>query len=320
MASPAGAARELSAPDEVLIVGTGAMACLFAARLAAHDHKVVMLGTWPEGVAALRAHGVRLIDSIGRTRSFPVRATDDPRECAGISTAIVLVKSWQTRQAAGRLRDCLAEDGLALSLQNGLGNLEALASMLGPERAAAGTTTYAATLIAPGIARPLGNGEIALAASSSQRLRELELILGSSSLKVRRVKDLRSLQWAKLVVNSAINPITALEMIPNGRIATCEAIRKKAQKLAMETATVAQSMGISLPFDDPAAYMEQVARRTAENYSSMVQDLQRGAPTEIDAINGAVVKYGEKYGVPTPWNQEMLQAVKARAAHQKPAD
>ncbi len=314
MAAPDGSTGELNPAHEVLIVGTGAMACLFAARLAAHQHNVVMLGTWTNGIVALREHGVRLIDKIGRKRSFPVRATENPGECAGVRNAIVLVKSWQTQRAANQLRACLAKDGLALSLQNGLGNLEVLASTLGAAHAAAGTCTYAATLVEPGVARPIGQGKVALSAQASERLDELYFILEKSLLKIRRVENLDSLLWAKLVVNSAINPVTALFNLQNGDIVRRQEAWVKARELALETALVAGAIGIQLPFDDPVEYVKQVALNTAENTSSMLQDLRRNAPTEIDAINGAVVKYAEEYGVRTPINLEMLRAIKAFGA------
>ncbi len=299
----------MSVAGEVLIAGTGAMACLFAARLAARGRPVAMLGTWPEGLAALRAHGVRLVQPSGEIQAFPVRATAEPDECRGIRNAIVLVKSWQTSRAAGQLQACLPEDGLALSLQNGLGNLEALASALGTACAAAGTTTYAATLLEPGLVQALGEGEIVLAEQAAARQTELEGILTAAALTVRRVPDIRSLLWGKLVVNAAINPVTARLDILNGKVLEPPAW-KLARGLALETAAVAAAMGIRLPFADPVEQLRQVALKTAKNSSSMRQDVRRGAPTEIDAINGAVVRYGQEYGVPTPLNQEMWQAIK----------
>ncbi len=316
MAGSAQAAGGLSPIDELLIAGTGAMACLLAARLAAHGQRIVMLGTWPEGLAALREHGVRLVEPGGEAQAFSVRATSDPAECAGVRHALVLVKSWQTQRVGEQLRECLAEDGLALSLQNGLGNLETLDAALGPARAAVGTTTYAATIVSPGLVRALGEGEVALAEQTSARQAELKNLFTAAGLRVRRAADLRSLLWGKLVVNAAINPVTALLDIPNG-----EALKPTAwefvRALALETAAVAAAMGISLPFADPVEQVRQVALSTAENSSSMRQDLRRGAPTEIDAINGVVVNDGEKYGVPTPLNRMMWQAVKEPGLWQK---
>src|SRR3989304_4374734 len=140
----------MSPQPSVLIAGSGAMACLFGARLSAHAD-VTLLGTWPEGVAALQRHGVRLeAGGVGTRPGGGV--TSEPAGCRGARFALVLVKSWQTGRTAAMLADCLGPDGVALTLQNGLGNLEELRSALGPERAALGGTTMGATLGGPGAA------------------------------------------------------------------------------------------------------------------------------------------------------------------------
>src|SRR5690349_10164545 len=148
--------------ENILIVGTGALASLFAAHLSRVGYSITMLGSWKAGLDALQSHGVRLLDPDGNEHRFPVRATGDPRECHGVRHALVLVKAWQTEQAAGQLRGCLAEDGLAVTLQNGLGNRETLARSLGPSRVALGVTTMGATLLGPGLVREGGEGSISM--------------------------------------------------------------------------------------------------------------------------------------------------------------
>ena len=123
----------------ILIVGTGALATLFAARLTQVGHSVTMLGSWKHGLDALRENGARLVDSNGHERHYNVHATDDPRECGKAKFALVLVKAWQTERAARQLAECLAPQGLAVTLQNGLGNREALTQSLSPSRVATHT-------------------------------------------------------------------------------------------------------------------------------------------------------------------------------------
>src|SRR5688572_30559180 len=122
--------------SNILILGTGALATLFAARLTEAGHHITLLGTWKEGIDSLRRSGARLIDANGTEHQFEVDAIDDPRECTGAKYAIVLVKAWQTERAARQLAECLAEDGLAVTLQNGLGNRETLVGSLGEDRVA----------------------------------------------------------------------------------------------------------------------------------------------------------------------------------------
>lgn len=285
----------------ILIVGTGALATLFAARLSTHGHPVTMLGTWKTGLRALRKNGVRLVDANGLEHAHPVEATDNPADCKGARYALVLVKSWQTERVARQLTDCLAEDGLALTLQNGMGNRELLAEILGPPRVALGVTTTGATLLGPGLARAGGEGVISVEAHP--RLGPLEAALTGSGFNVQVVNDADALVWGKLVINAAINPLTALLRIPNGELLQRPAAHKLMGVLAQEAAAVATAQGIHLPFEDAVQAAEDVARKTANNHSSMFQDIRRGAPTEIDAICGAITQTGEKLGVSTPANR-----------------
>jgi len=292
-----------------LIVGTGAMGSLFAARLAGAGHDVTMLGAWKEGLESIRSDGVRFIDAEGREHRLAVHATDDPRECAGARYALVLVKAWQTERAALQLAECLAPDGLAVTLQNGIGNREALIQSLGPGRVALGVTTTGATLLGPGQVKAGGEGLLSIERNPS--LGPLAEALKSANFNIQIVEDARSLIWGKLVINSAINPLTALLRVPNGELLERPSARELMRTLAHETAQVARAEKIELPFPDPAAAAEDVARRTATNRSSMLQDVQRGAPTEIDAICGAIVQIAQRHHIPAPANRTCWQLVRA---------
>jgi len=313
----------------VLVVGTGALACLFAARLAAVGARVTMLGTWREGLDALRGHGVRVVQADGSERAYEVRAIDDVAECVGARLALVLVKSWQTGRAARQLAACLATEGLALTLQNGLGNREKLAEALGDasprskaqggtspqgkaqgeERVALGVTTTGATLVGPGRVRPGGEGVISLGAHP--RLSPLANLLERAGFAVEVLPEANDLLWSKLVINAAINPLTALLRVPNGELLARPSAQSLMDAAAREAAAVARALGRRLTFSDPVAAAQAVAQRTAVNHSSMFQDVQRGAPTEIDAICGAIVAAGEGCGVATPVNRTLWLLVKA---------
>ncbi len=293
----------------LLIVGTGAMACLFAARLSAAGVQVTMLGSWPEGLQAIRQRGVRVVEPDGQEKAYPVLAVDNPAACPAARHALVLVKAWQTERAAGQLAGCLAADGLALTLQNGLGNREKLAQALGEARVAQGATTSGATLLAPGRVRPAGEGKIIL--GEHPGLDPLADLLRQAGFAVECVPDPSSALWGKLVINTAINPLTAILGVPNGALVERPSARLLMAAAAREAASVAVRRGIQLPYEDPAAEAEAVARRTAENFSSMLQDVRRSAPTEIEAICGAIVQAGEEVQFPTPINQALRLLVKA---------
>ena len=297
MASPA--ERNLKQP--ILIVGTGALATLFAARLSRAGHLITMLGSWKNGLHALRKNGARFVDADGVEHAYHVQTTSDPADCRRARYALVLVKSWQTERVAAQLAECLAKDGMALTLQNGMGNRELLAGTLGQSRVALGITTTGATLLGPGLARAGGEGVISVEAHPS--LGPLEAALSGAGFNVHTVNDADALVWGKLVINAAINPLTALLRVPNGELLQRPAAHKMMSVLAQEAAAVAAAQGIHLPFEDAVQAAEDVARKTASNHSSMFQDIRRGAPTEIDAICGAITKTGEKLGVATPVNR-----------------
>jgi 2-dehydropantoate 2-reductase len=293
----------------VVIAGTGAMACLFGARLSAAGVPVTLMGTWEDGLKALRKDGIRVSEQDGRENVYPVRTAKDPSKVQKSHLALVCVKSWQTERASQQLAGCLAREGVALTLQNGMGNFETLENLLGPQRAALGTTTAGANMLAPGIVRPGGEGVISL--EDQKRTRLLRELFSTSGFAVQTVADPVELLWGKLVINAAINPLTALLNVPNGELLARPQARSLMGAAAKEAAAVAAAQGILLPYPDPAAAAESVAARTAANLSSMLQDVLRGSPTEIDAISGAVVRAGEAASLPVPVNRTLWNLVKA---------
>jgi len=295
--------------DSVLIVGVGALATLFASRLASAGIPVNLLGTWKEGIAALNEKGAQ----IQGEGAFPVHASNDPAEFTGTQLALILVKSWQTERAARQLSLCLAQDGLALTVQNGLGNDVILASTLDRERVARGVTTLGATLVSPGMVRMFGAASVTL-----ERVPQVSLVrtaLHRAGFKVDVKGNFEMQVWSKLVVNSAINPLTALLRVRNGSLLEIPSARKLMGELATETSNVAAALRVKLPFHDPVTAVEDVARFTGGNLFSMLQDIIRGGPTEIDAINGAIIHLAEANNVQVSVNQTVSSLVDAIPLH-----
>ncbi len=298
----------------ILVLGTGALASLFGARLAGQA-SVTLLGTWPAQIEAVRRAGLAVETPQGEEHGCPA-ITADPREVPPADFALVLVKSTQTARAVAALPARLRPDGLAITLQNGLGNFEQLAAAVGPERAVLGVTTQGATMLAPGRVREGGHGLTTLGVrpETRARLEVLAGLLARAGFETRLAADLDALVWGKLVVNCAINPVTALVRVPNGGLLERPEALTLAEEAAREVAAVARARGVVLPFSDAAARVREVAQATAANRSSMLQDVLRGAPTEIEAITGAVVEEAQRLGVAVPVNSVLLRLIRSLSA------
>ncbi|MBN1566599.1 MAG: ketopantoate reductase family protein [Acidobacteria bacterium] len=300
--------RDITNPDAkvppIVIFGAGAMACLFAARLAGVS-KVILVDAWAEAIAAIRERGIQYEDVQGR-RVIKVQAELLGTPLDPVGLAFVLVKSWQTESISEFLPRYLNPGGCVISLQNGLGNIEKLGANACP-----GSTAEGATLLGPGHVTAGGSGPTHIVAPGW--VVDLLRSAGFDSYGCSE-SEAQSLLWGKLSVSCGINALTALLRIRNGDLLQRPAAAGLMVRAAMECAAVARASGIELPFTDAGCQVKQVAERTAQNKSSMLQDILRGAPTECDAINGAVVVEGSRAGVPTPVNEVLWRLVKA-AAH-----
>ena len=157
--------------------------------------------------------------------------------------------------------------------------------------------------------RAAGDGITSL--EQNRHSAEICTLIQKTGMTAEIVQDADSIIWGKLVINSAINPLTALLRIPNGQLLENSSARQVMSALAMETTSVAGALGVHLPFADPIQFVEEAATKTATNYSSMLQDIRRGAHTEIDAICGAITRLGNQHGRPVPHNWLMWQLVQA---------
>jgi 2-dehydropantoate 2-reductase len=310
-------------PMRITIIGVGAMGSLFAGRLA-NLADITMLGNWEAQLQTLNRDGLSLIHPDGRTTKHRIKATNNPNEIETADLVLILVKSPNTAAAAQNTVKLLQENTLVITLQNGLGNLETIASIVGPERAAQGVTSEGASMIGPGVVRHAGAGQTYLAKSivGSERinlkrtalLKQIGNLFNEAGLETALVENADSLIWGKLAVNAGINPLTALLQVQNGFLIQNEEARWLMHQTAAEVAAVAQALGIPLPYPNAAERAEAVARATAANFSSMAQDAARQVPTEIESICGAVVAFGQQQRMPTPYNKAMLDLIRHQTA------
>ena len=296
----------------IAVVGAGAMGSLFGGTLSAVT-EVTLLDPWAEHVAAMQRDGLRIVELDGRETTIPVTATTDPAAVPEVDLVIIFVKSHGTRQASQWASRFLAPGGLALTLQNGVGNGETMAEVLGADRVVAGVTSHGATLLGPGRVRHAGCGptHIATRPEIAARLSEVAAVFEQAGFEVHLSDDLESLVWGKLIINVGINGLTAILRVPNGQLVEIPAAGALMAQAVAEAEAVCQAKGISLPYDDPLGRVQEVARATATNRASMLQDVLRGVPTEIGVINEAIVREGKRLGIPTPVNEFIVTTIRA---------
>lgn len=297
---------------KIIIVGPGAMGCLFAGLLASPEREIWLLGKDPERALALERRGI-VIERAGGKVTHQVKATADPVRAGVADLIIICVKAYDTRAAAQTLGPAMGPDTNVLSLQNGLGNVEVLTDLFGPERTLGGTTAQGANLVAPGHVRHAGVGETVIGQPQGgvERAQRVAVLFRAGGIEARATADLPGLIWSKLVINAALNPLTAILGVKNGVLAETPAARAIIGQAVNEAVSVCQAKGITLLFPDPVEKALAVARATAENISSMFADVRARKKTEIVQINGAVARAAQELGIDAPVNATLAGMVSA---------
>jgi 2-dehydropantoate 2-reductase len=299
---------------KIAVIGPGAVGCLLAFFLAEAGEDVHLVDYRPERAAFLQEQGIRLQIPGGKSRTVPVPCRL-PGEAGPADLAVMAVKAHQTAAAAPSLPLLLAPGGLGLSLQNGLGNLEAMARVLGPERLLAGITYLGVTLLTAGQIIYAGKGEVLVGAPpgslvTAAATEEVAALFRRAGFTCRPVPDIENLLWDKLMINAGINPLTALLRVPNGALPDLPEAWSLAVAAAAEVQAVAQARGLAVS-GDPAERLRRVCTATARNRSSMLQDILAGRPTEIASLNAQVTERGTASGVETPVNDLLTRLVRA---------
>jgi 2-dehydropantoate 2-reductase len=295
----------------VAIVGAGAVGCFYGARLAAAGVPVTMIGR-PAHVEAMRARGLRLTTA---DTELLVRVVADTEARAAASARLVLVcvKSNDTEDAGRALAPHLAPGAVVLSLQNGVDNAQRLQAVLGAPVQPA-VVYVASEMAGPGHVRHLGRGElvlpsrlpVGLAASPAQ----LAEVFAAAGVPVEFSDNVPGALWSKLVLNCAYNALSAVTGLPYGPLVQQPGMPQVMREAVLECIAVAQAQGIVFPADVFEA-VDRIARTMPGQFSSTAQDVRRGKPSEIDHLNGYIVREGERLGLPTPVNRTLHALVKA---------
>jgi 2-dehydropantoate 2-reductase len=296
------------------VIGAGAMGSLYGGKLAQAGGEVLLYDIARAHVEAVNAAGLSIEElGTGEVSTVRVPATTEPRELAGADFLIVFVKSSATASVAEQFAPLAKGSAVAVTLQNGLGNEQILRRAFGPARTAAGVTSQGATFLGPGRIRHAGIGPTHLAMSDrhNEKLAPLAEALGRAGFETHLEPSVENLVWSKLVINVGINALTALSGLPNGRLLEFPQIRALMADLVAEAVRVAQARGVTLTYPEPLAMVYTVAEKTGGNRSSMLQDFDRLAPSEIDAINGAILREAEALGIEVPVNRTVTRLIQA---------
>jgi 2-dehydropantoate 2-reductase len=300
----------------VCVVGCGAVGSLFAAHLAQLDDvEVWAYDLAREHVDAINRDGLRLSGAgevVGR-----LRATTDAAELPQCDFGIVATKALHTSAAIATTAPAFV-DGCVATIQNGLGNEEAIASHA--ERVIRGTTFPAGKLIGPGHVQWDVKGDTTLGPfePSPAPVEEIERLAEActrSGMPTQAVADARGPQWRKVIFNAATNPVGALTGLTHGRVCEDAALRRLVSGLVDEGKAVAAAQGIELDAD-PEELIDHAAKPEVafDHKASMLQDVEARRPTEIDYLNGGIVRFGEEHGIPTPLNRAIWSLVKGLEA------
>lgn len=302
----------------IVVIGAGAMGGLIGTRLAVTGHHVTLYDTWDEHVAAIERSGILITEYDDSILRFRIPATTTPPALDAVDLVLVFVKSYHTASALRPFAARLPADTFVLSLQNGLGNLDLIrAALPGHERIILGTTAHGAALLGPGRLRHTGKGATMIGDPAQPGNRRFDLTpisraLTRAGFETTVAENIHTAIWDKLIVNVAINALTALTGLRNGELLDDPELQPVIAQLVDESVNVMRAAGVPVGTHDHLAYARKVMRDTATNYSSMLQDVRNGRRTEIDSINGAVTRLGAELGVATPLNRLLTVLVHNR--------
>ena len=296
-------------PLKLAVMGAGAVGCYYGGMLARAGHDVTLIAR-PLHVAAIAQNGLRL-QTAAFDEQVRLAASSEASAVQGASLVLFCVKSLDTESAGAQILPYLAPDALVLCLQNGVDNADRLRSVL-PQHAVAAAVVYVATEMAgPGHVRHHGRGELVMEPSSTAGLSSeaVALALAAAGIPTQISNNVRGELWAKLIINCAYNAVSAITQLPYGKTGVGEGMQDVMRDVVAECRAVAKTEGVQVAGDVDAA-IRKIFESMPNQFSSTAQDLARGKRSEIDFLNGLVVRRGDALGIATPANRVLWALVK----------
>ncbi|MCJ7698322.1 MAG: 2-dehydropantoate 2-reductase [Thermoplasmata archaeon] len=294
---------------KIVIVGAGAIGSLFGALLA-KNNTVVLVGRAPH-ITAIQHNGLNIN---GKTHLHVKLSAVESVKDISISPNLILltVKSYDTETAIKQTLPLIRDETVVVSLQNGLDNIEKIEHIVDKDRIFAGVTTHGAIFSNPGVIRHTGKGKTILGeldGTRSKRLENIVRLFNEAGIETQVSDDVVKEIWAKAIINSSINPLTAFFNCKNGYLLENPLLKKIVETISEESTNIAQAEGIKLTAPDMIQRTKEVIEDTASNYSSMLQSVQQRKKTEIDSINGKLVTIGKQHRIDTPLNKILVELV-----------
>jgi 2-dehydropantoate 2-reductase len=297
----------------VVIVGAGAMGSLFGFLFHKAGKDIWLLDNHPELTKYIKRNGLK-VEGISGNHHLSIPITTDINEIKWGDLIIIFVKAYDTSKAILDAKPLISENSVVMTLQNGIGNVEAIVKVVGEENVIAGTTAHGATVLGPGHIRHAGTGETIIGELNGQiteRLEKIRSLFESAGIVTQITNDVTGLLWSKLLINVGINPLTGITGLRNGELLDYNETRDIMHRAVDEAKEVASKKGVQLIYEDHLRKVDSVCQATSRNVSSMLQDLRKQKKTEIDFINGAIIKEGKNLGIKTPINQALTNFIHA---------
>lgn len=298
---------------KIAVLGAGSMGSLYGGYLSMAGCEVYLIDIWKEHIDKINSEGLRISRDSFEFVTHP-RGTTNSNEVGIVDLVIVFVKSTMTQKALKENKALLGIDTLVLSLQNGYGNIEEIEKYVDKKKIIAGTTAHGATMLSPGSIKHAGIGETHIGPVSGEfddKLLKVVEFLKLAGFETTVSNNVMNLIWSKLIVNVGINALTGILGVKNGGLLKTDEIKNTMAMAIKEAVKVAEKCGVKFDEDEMIKKVYSVAEKTGENRSSLLQDILNKRKTEIDMINGAIVREGLKNSIETPVNQTLLNLIRA---------
>jgi len=298
---------------KIAIVGSGALGSLLAALFSRAKADVLLFGRNKNRIEKINREGLSVEGAAGKWKTR-VKASCAFEEISAADLVILCVKSYDTKNAVSSFGGYLGKETVVLSLQNGLGNMEAVSEALPEERVIGGVTNIGAALLEGAGVRYAGKGETVIGRADGKvtvEMRPIRELFSSAGMELKISREIRNIIWSKLVLNAGINALSAVLRLPNGALVRSEGAKRIMRAAVTEAVRVSKRKKIKLVYDDPLAKAEAVCEATASNISSMLQDILSKRRSEIDSINGAIIRIAQEAGIPVPVNVMLFDMVKS---------